>query len=62
MANKINVLFKNLQIGMKFMHKEKEYTKTNFQRGYYKEEGEQKFRRFNKKTLVKADGEYFYKN
>jgi hypothetical protein len=55
----IEIAFKFIPIGVDFTHRGKEYTKTNFNRGYYYKEGRKVHRVFRKKTLVNTTSEYF---
>ena len=57
--NNIDIAFKYISIGVEFKHKGQEYTKTNFQRGYYHKGSKVIHRFFKKKTVVNTTSEYF---
>lgn len=58
--NTIKIEYKHIPFGKNFTYKEIEYTKTNFNRGYYYNEiGRKLFRNFKKKTIVKSKDEIF---
>lgn len=57
--NTINIAFRFIPIGVEFTHMGQEYTKTNFNRGYYIKGGKTIHRVFRKKTSVNTTSEYF---
>ena len=56
----IQIAYKHIPFGCQFTHKGIEYTKANFNRGYYYDEiGRKVFRYFKKKTIVESKDEIF---
>lgn len=52
----IYTYFKLVGFSNKFIHKDIEYIKTSFNRGYYYKNNKKVFRNFKKKILVQTDG------
>jgi len=59
MTNIIEIAYKHIPFGVEFGYKGQMYTKTNFKRSYYWEDGRRKFRYFKKQTLVNTKSEVF---
>ena len=52
MSNTVEITYKHIPHGVAFTHGDIEYTKTNFNRGFYFKDGRKVHRVFKKKTLV----------
>lgn len=52
MSNTVQIAYKHIPHGVAFTHDGIEYTKTNFNRGYFFKDGRKVHRAFKRKTLV----------